>query len=179
MKTNNIVFIAQSIDGYIADKNDGIEWLETIPNPEQKDLGYLPLMERIDAIIMGRTTYELVCSFDMAWPYTKPVFVLSNTLKSIPDELIGKVEIVNGQISSVLRNVNNKGYTQLYIDGGATIHSFMEKDLIDELIITTIPVVLGGGIPLFRELSNPLEFKLIRSELYLNEIVQNHYKRKR
>ena len=179
MKTKNIVFIAQSLDGYIADKNGGLDWLETIPNPEQKDMGYLSFMKRIDAIVMGRNTFETVCGFGIDWPYSKPVFVLSNTLRTLPGELKGKLELIKGSVSSVLEGIGNKGYTRLYIDGGAAIHSFLKEDLIDELIITTIPIILGGGVPLFRDLPKSLEFKHVKSDLYLNEIVQNYYVRKR
>jgi len=179
METKNTVFIAQSLDGYIADKNGGLEWLETIPNPERKDMGYLPFMERIDAIVMGRSTYEVVRNFGIPWPYTKPVFVLSHTIGSLPAELKGKVELLKGEVTEVLQSIRSKGYARLYIDGGVTIHNFLKEDLIDELIISRIPILLGGGIPLFKDFPNELVFKHIKSELFLNEIVQDHYERKR
>ena len=75
----NIVYIATSLDGYIADKDGGLDWLNSIPNPENVDLGFANFMERIDALVMGRATFETVCGFDVEWPYPKPVFVLSNT----------------------------------------------------------------------------------------------------
>lgn len=176
---SNIVFIATSLDGYIADSKGGLDWLNIIPNPDQVDMGYESLMARIDGLIMGRNTFETVCSFDVEWPYTKPVFVLSNTLKKIPKEYEGKVELVQGALKDVLAHLNNKGYTQLYIDGGATIQSFLKEDLIDELIITTIPILLGGGVPLFGDLGQAKELELVESKNYLNQIVQSHYKRKR
>ncbi len=141
MKLKNTVFVVQSLDGYIGDKNNGLEWLEIIPNPEYNNMVFRSFMERMDAIIMGCTTFETVVSFRVDWPYSKPVFVLSNTLKFIPDELKGKVEVVNGTVSSILSHVRSKGHWQLYIDGGATIHAFLKEDLIDELIITTMPIV--------------------------------------
>jgi dihydrofolate reductase len=75
---SNIVFIATSIDGYIADKDGGLDWLHATPNPDNHDLGYADLMSRIDALVMGRKTFDTVCGFDCDWPYSKPVFVLSN-----------------------------------------------------------------------------------------------------
>jgi dihydrofolate reductase len=82
---SNIVFIATSLDGYIADKNDGLDWLDSIPNPENMDMGYVDLIDRIDALVMGRITFEKVCGFNCEWPYSKPVFVLSNSMKLIPE----------------------------------------------------------------------------------------------
>ena len=84
MIKKNSVFIATSIDGYISDKNNGIEWLHSIPNPNNDDMGYIEFTNNIDALIMGRTTFEIVCGFDVDWPYDKPVFVLSRTLSEIP-----------------------------------------------------------------------------------------------
>ena len=88
----NTVYIATSLDGYIADRDGKLDWLESIPNPDGNDFGYSDFMENIDALVMGRNTYEVVLGFDIPWPYTKPVFVLSNFLESIPDELQEKVQ---------------------------------------------------------------------------------------
>lgn len=175
----NYVFIARSIDGYIADKNGGLEWLEMIPNPEQKDLGYGKFINKVDAIVMGRTTFEVVCGFGGDWPYTIPVFVLSTTLKAVPEKYQEKAEVVNGSLSKILKRIHKKGYTQLYIDGGATVQSFLKEDLVDELIITTIPILLGGGFSLFGELPKPMEFEHVESMVYLYAITQDSYRRKR
>lgn len=75
MNKKNSVFIATSLDGFIADKNGGIDWLHSLPNPDNDDMGYGAFMTQIDALIMSRKTFETVCGFDMDWPYTKPVFV--------------------------------------------------------------------------------------------------------
>jgi len=175
----NAVFIATSLDGYIADSNGGIDWLHATPNPDNIDMGYLDFMAQTDALIMGRTTYETVLGFGIDWPYTKPVFVLSTTLQTIPENLKGKVELVNGELKSVLVHIHSKGYKNLYIDGGSTIQSFLREDLIDEMIITKIPILLGGGIPLFGELKQPLNFACTSSQIFLDKIVQNHFVRVR
>lgn len=175
----NKVFIAKSLDGFISDKNGGLEWLHSIPNPGNIDMGYSSFIEDIDAIVMGRDTFETVCSFDMAWPYKKPVFVLSRTLRTIGREYFGKAELINGPLRNVLAEINQKGYDRLYIDGGKTIQSFLKEDLIDEMIITTIPVLLGGGSRLFSDLPEKLEFEHMGTEVFLNEIVQSRYRRKR
>ena len=179
MNNRNIVFIAKSLDGYIADKKGELDWLQLIPNPEQIDMGYESFINNIDALIMGRTTFETICNFGIDWPYNKPVFVLSRTLKTIPEKYKGKVELVKGALTDITNEINKRGYSRLYIDGGTTIQSFLKEDLIDELIITTIPILLGGGARLFSELPKELEFKHVNSEVFLDEIVQNHYQRKR
>ena len=177
--SSNKVFIARSLDGYIADKNGGLDWLNAVPNPEHLDLGYEKFIQSVDAIVMGRTTFETVCSFDMDWPYTLPVFVLSNKLDSVPADLKNKVVLVSGPLSEILDQIHKKGYTRLYIDGGVTVQNFLKEDLIDELIITTIPILLGGGIPLFGELPKEMEFEHVESVLFLDALVQDSYRRKR
>lgn len=174
----NYVFIAQSIDGYIADKDGGIEWLNSIPNPDQSDMGYKTFIERVDAIVMGRATFDTVLGFGIPWPYEKPVFVLSNSLRAIPDELKGKVDLMTGLPNEICDVLQESGYNNLYIDGGNTIQRFLADDLIDEMIITTIPLVLGGGFSLFGELPKMLEFSRIKTEVYLDQVVQTRYVRK-
>ena len=176
---SNKVFIATSLDGYIADSNNSIDWLHAVPNPEGNDAGYASFTAGIDALLMGRTTYEMVMGFDIPWPYEKPVFVLSTTLKEVPEELKGKVEIVNSSLEEVLAYINGKGFNNLYIDGGRTIQSLMAKDLIDDLILTRIPVVLGAGVPLFGELAEPQWFEHLKTEVYFDQLVQSHFRRKR
>ena len=80
-------------------------------------------------------------------------------------------------LSVILNEIHKKGYKNLYIDGGKTIRNFLNEDLIDEMILTTIPILLGGGVSLFSELSNKLKFELIGTKTFLNQITQNHYKR--
>lgn len=173
----NIVFIATSIDGYIADKEGGLDWLHSVPNPDNIDMGFAPLMDRVDALVMGRNTLETVLSFDVDWPYSKPVFVLSNTMKEVPNGYQDKVFLVQGDLTEVVTDLNSKGYQDLYIDGGVTIQNFLKQELVDELTITTIPVLLGGGIKLFGELEKMQSYQLIESKVYLETIVQNHFKR--
>lgn len=175
----NIVFIAASLDGYIADKNGGLDWLHSVPNPDGDDMGFSAHMERVDALVMGRNTLDVVLSFDVDWPYNKPVFVLSNTMTEVPKGYEGKVFLVKGELEHVLKDIHQQGYQTLYIDGGVTISNFLNKDLIDEMIITTIPTLLGGGSPLFGELAEPLNFELVKSEVMLGQLVKNTYIRQR
>src|SRR3569833_1328601 len=133
----NIVYIATSIDGYIAGKNGDIKWLTEYPNPEQSDYGFFDFMKGIDALIMGSNTFETVNGFD-TWMYNKPVFVISNTLTELTGRWAGKAELVKGGPENVIAQLSAKGINNIYVDGGRTIHSFMALDLIDKLVITTI-----------------------------------------
>lgn len=176
---SNKVFIATSLDGYIAGKNNEIDWLEAIPNPDNIDMGYQTHMDSVDALVMGRNTMELVANMDIEWPYSKPVYVLSKSLKKLPNKLKEKVFLIKGDIKSINKKLKEKGYNNLYIDGGLTVQSFLKEDLVDELIITTIPILLGGGIRLFGDLDSALEFRCTKSEKYSNGICQNRFERHR
>lgn len=171
----NKVFIATSLDGFIADKNGDIAWLHSLPNPDNNDMGYAEFMSQIDALVMGRKTFETVCGFDIGWPYQKPVFVLSNSMKTIPTKYKGKAFLVNGSLGKIVREINKKGFQNLYIDGGSTIQGFLKEDLIDEMTITIIPILLGGGISLFSDLPHRLEFSCLNSKIYLSKVVQNYF----
>lgn len=180
IKARNRIFIATSIDGFIADKDGKIDWLHSIPNPDNNDLGYNRFISEIDAIIIGRKTFETVLSFGIKWPYKKPVFVLSKTLKKIPiQEKKAKIELIDGELKNIISSLNNRNYNRLYIDGGKTIQSFLEEDLIDEMIITIIPIVLGEGIPLISKKLNKIRFQCYETKIFLDQIVQNKFMRTR
>ncbi|MEX2964065.1 dihydrofolate reductase family protein [Microbulbifer sp. TYP-18] len=174
----NIVYIATSLDGYIADKSGGVDWLHSTPNPDNDDCGWAQFIAGIDGLVMGRITFEAVCGFDVEWPYSVPVFVLSNSMSSIPEGYRDKAEVVRGALPDVVKSLNEKGLNNLYIDGGKTIQSFLQADLIDEMIITQIPILLGGGFPLFGELAHPIAFEHVGTKVHLNALVQSHYRRK-
>ncbi len=97
----------------------------------------------------------------------------------MPKKLESKVFLMKGELTQIIEELNNQGMNNLYIDGGVTIQNFMKEDLIDELIISAIPIVLGGGSPLFGDLVSPLDFTLKGVTTYLDEVVQTHYLRKR
>jgi dihydrofolate reductase len=103
---------------------------------------------------------------------------VSRTLDTIAEEYRDKAELVKGSLVQILEKIHNKGYHRLYIDGGVTIQNFLKEDLIDEITITTIPIVLGGGSALFSVLPKELEFTLVASKVFLDQLVQNHYIRK-
>jgi dihydrofolate reductase len=99
-------------------------------------------------------------------------------LRVVPEEYKGKAELISGSLSEVISTLKHKGYDDIYIDGGVTIQGFLKEDLIDEMIITTIPILLGGGFPLFGELSDTMTFDHVKTEVLVNALVQSHYRRK-
>lgn len=176
---HNKVYIATSLDGYIADSKGKIDFLDIFPIPEGDDMGYYSFIGEVDAILMGRKSFETVVGFGIAWPYTKPVFVWSHTLRSLPKELHGHVTLVQGSTREVLHTLHQGGFRELYIDGGQVIQSFLKEDLIDELTLTTIPVLLGSGIPLFGETDQLLKFRCVHARHYENGLAQHRYLRVR
>jgi len=174
----NAVYIATSLDGYIAKEDGNIDWLMNLPNPTQSDYGFSVFLERMDAIVMGRKSFETVLGFkEWFYPKTLPVFVLSNSLKALPD-LPAKVEIVKGELKNIIASLRSRGINNLYIDGGKTIQSFLKEDLIDEMIITRVPILLGAGIPLFDKNNRELEFEHTGTEVFNNILVRSRYVRK-
>jgi dihydrofolate reductase len=172
----NKFFIAVSIDGYIATEDGGVDWLHEVPNPDNDDYGYIEFNENIDALVMGRNTFEKVLTFG-EWHHTKKVFVLSSTLSEVPAELEGKVELLSGPLENVLQQIRSQSYEDLYIDGGKLIQSFLSENLIDEFTINRIPIVLGGGIPLFGELNEPLRFAHKHTTVHRDAMVMSSYVR--
>lgn len=170
------VYIAKSIDGFIATKEGRVDFLMEIDNPNSDDFGFCEFLNSVDALIMGRNTFEFVAQYADEWVYTKPVYVLSSTLKEIPKVLEGKAFLVNSDMDTLLNKLQKEGMNNFYIDGGKMIQSFLEKDLIDEMIITTIPTLLGEGIPLFGN-SGVKNFELVDSEILINQLIKTTYKR--
>jgi dihydrofolate reductase len=172
------IYIAVSLDNFIATPDGGLDWLYAIPNPEQSDYGFADFIQRVDALVMGRKTFETVLSFD-PWPYQKPVFVLSRTLAALPEKAIGKAELIRGEPAEVVRILGGKGFHNLYVDGGRTIQGFLEADLIDEMIITQVPILLGGGVPLFGRLPQEMKFRLVGTQRLNDTLVKSQYLRDR
>ncbi len=177
MKRRHHVFIATSLDGYIADAQGGVGFLDTFPMPEDTDMGYYAFMDKVDALLMGRKSFETVLGFGVAWPYTKPVFVWSQTLSDIPSELKDKAFLVSGNLEEVEKQILSQGFANLYLDGGQVIQSFLQADKIASMTITTIPVLIGKGIRLFGEVENPLKFPCISTTRYENGLVQQVFER--
>jgi dihydrofolate reductase len=176
---SNIVYIGTSLDGYISAADGGLDWLSYVPIPEGDDLGFSEFMARVDAVVMGRRTFETLIGFGVGWHYPKPGIILSSTLQSAPEEFADHVQIASGTPREIVELARKQGFENLYVDGGITVQRFLREDLIDELIITEIPLLLGGGNRLFGELSKPLGFELVDTKILANQLVKKHLRRKR
>lgn len=168
------VYIATSIDGYIAQEDGGLEWLERTPTPNE-DFGFKEFMDSIDVLIMGRKTYDIVSGFD-EWPYQgKRVVVISQTLDSVREE----AEHFSGDIQNLVSNLYGEGIKHIYVDGGVTISKFLEAGMVDQMIITVIPIILGKGIRLFNPMDKEHDCKLISVKPYPSGLVQLRYEFKK
>ena len=165
------VFIATSLDGFIARADGAIDWL---PPGDCEPHGYDEFMATVDALVIGRKTFETVLTFD-TWPYgAKPVFVLStNTLATVP---LGAVaERMSGDPADIVSQLAARGFRHIYVDGGVTIQRFLQAGLIQRLIITRIPVLIGEGIPLFGATQRDIALKHIATRQYACGLVQSEY----
>lgn len=177
MSIKFFVYIATSLDGFIARENGDLDWL-----PQQdaggEDYGYQIFYDSIDTLVIGRGTYEKVLSFD-PWPYAgKRVVVLSSGQPDVPDNVKTLVEVSHLQPREMASHLEATGSNSVYVDGGKTIQSFLRAGLIDQLTITKVPVLIGRGLPLFGELSEDMQLDLISSHAYPTGLVQCTYHRK-
>jgi dihydrofolate reductase len=164
------VFIATSLDGFIARADGALDWLPTDP----EDHGYHDFFASVDALVMGRKTFETVLSFGQ-WPYTKPVIVLSTTPERIIAPEGAVCEAMAGSPQEIVARLAHRGMRHLYIDGGVTIQRFLEAGLIQRLIVTRIPVLLGSGIPLFGSLPRDVRVTHVATRSYPSGLVQSEY----
>lgn len=172
------VFIATSLDGFIA-RNDGdIDWLMKANTlvPPGEDGGYKAFISTVDGLVMGRHSFEKVVSFE-PWPYGDlPVIVMSSQSIEIPDHLKNFVSTSSEAPAELVTRLTNKGFKHLYIDGGITIQNFMTNELINELTITLAPVLLGSGRSLFGPLEHDIELEHIETKCLGGGFVQLKYR---
>ena len=172
------VFIATSLDGFIARPDGGIDWLNEANAlvPPGEDCGFSQFMSGIDALIMGRNTFEQVLTFG-EWPYGEtPVIVLSRSLTSLPGHLPDTVSLSAEDPAILVQRLSAAGMQHLYVDGGLTIQSFLAAGRIDEITLTLIPVLLGQGKPLFGSMVGDVHLQLLSSHAYDFGFVQNTYR---
>lgn len=177
MLTKCSVYIAASVDGFIARLDGGIEWLDKAEYSATPTMGlsYEEFISTVDAIVMGRHSFEKVLSFGF-WPYEgMPVVVLSSRPLPVPAELMGKVRQASGDPHTIIANLAQEGMQHFYIDGGLTIQQFLAAKLINEITITRIPVLLGSGIPLFGKTFSTQELTLLQAVVSENGFVQERY----
>jgi dihydrofolate reductase len=165
------VFIGTSLDGFIARINGDLDFL---PPGGGEPHGYDEFIATVDALLIGRNTYETVLTFD-TWPYgEKPVFVLSTrTLAHAP--LGAVVERMSGDPAEIVSQLDARGIRHVYVDGGITIQRFLQAGLIQRLIITRVPVLIGTGIPLFGALQRDIVLRHVATRQYASGLVQSEY----
>jgi dihydrofolate reductase len=166
------VFIATSLDSFIARRDGGLDWL---PQDGGEPHGYDEFIATVDAIVIGRNTFETVLTFD-AWPYgTKPVIVLSSSPSMLKAPEGAVCDFMTGSPSQVIERLSARGFTHLYVDGGITIQRFLDAGLIQRVVITRIPVLLGDGIPLFGPLRHDIRLKHVGTRAFPSGMVQSEY----
>ena len=170
------VFIAASLDGFIAREDGDIDWLTKQPT-EGEDHGYERFIDSVDGVVMGRNTFRKVLSFDH-WPFRKPVVVLSDSLgeADLPSELVGKVTLSNDSPNGLAAHLFHRGWRNAYIDGGRLIQSFLKERLVETMTITHVPILLGRGTPLFSDAGRDIDLTLLSSTHFPSGLVTNRYK---
>lgn len=169
---NASVFIATSVDGFIARANGGIDWL---PPGGGEEHGYDAFIATVDALVIGRNTFETVLSFD-TWPYgPKPVFVLTSRPLPVPAPPGAVIDRMSGDPREIVSLLAARGVRHIYVDGGITIQRFLRAGLIQRLTITRVPVLLGDGIPLFGALPGDVPLRHIATRQYASGLVQSEY----
>ena len=177
------VYIATSVDGFIAKPDGNVDWLHTAGNLEAdmgtEDMGFKTFIDSVDCMIMGRKCMEVISNMNLTpeqWPYGDTrILVLSSTKSAPPENLKGKVEMYAGDISSLVATLENEGFKHAYVDGGKTIQSFINLRLINEIIITKIPVLLGEGIPLFGKTFKDIKLEKASATTFPNDFIQIKY----
>lgn len=165
------VFIGTSVDGFIARLNGELDFL---PPGGGEPHGYEEFLESVDALVIGRKTYETVLAFE-TWPYDgKPVFVLS-TSAIAPAPIGAVVERFSGDPERIMSELEARGISHVYVDGGLTIQRFLKAGLIQRLIITRVPVLIGDGIPLFGSLPRDIRLEHVATRDYQSGLVQSEY----
>ena len=170
------VYIATSLDGFIARENGDLDWLPGSDGQESnEDNGFQEFLDSVDALVMGRNTYDMVMSFGQ-WPYgNKKVIVLTSRPIEIPNELSETVQSQSISPTELVKQLSEQGIKHIYVDGGGTIQSFLKAGLVQQITVTRIPVLIGSGIPLFGILDKDKNLKHIETQSFSNGFVQSRY----
>jgi len=166
------VFVGVSVDGFMARSNHDLDWL---PEDGGEPHGYDEFMASVDALVIGRNTFEKILTFD-AWPYgQKRVVVLSSKPVDLSSVAGGVVEHMSGSPAEIVENLAATGAHHLYIDGGITIQRFLRAGLIQRLVVTRVPVLIGEGIPLFGSLPADIRLRHVATRDFPSGLVQSEY----
>ncbi|MEP3277677.1 MAG: dihydrofolate reductase family protein [Stappiaceae bacterium] len=169
------VMMAITLDGFVARKDHALDWLMK-QKTQDEDHGFEAFLASIDVIVMGSGSYRTVLGFG-AWPYDKPVVVMSNSMArdDIPPELQDKVEITGLAPLALMDELHAKGRERVYVDGGAVVQSFMRLGLVDDLKLAIVPILIGEGIRLFGDLTDDIDLKLLDSKAFPSGLVEMRY----
>ena len=167
--------MAMSLDGFVARENFGLDWLMK-QKTDGEDHGNEAFMESVNELVMGSGSFRTALTFG-AWPYEKPVVVLSKTLtlKDIPDELRGKVSISEQSPRQIMTALSEQGWQRAYIDGGEIIQSFIREGLIDDMTVTIVPILIGAGKRMFGALDADVDLQLLESKSFPSGLVTTRY----
>lgn len=166
------VFVGISVDGFIARRDGGLDFLPAEP----EDHGYDELMASVDALVMGRATFETVLGFGGDWPYgDKRVVVLSSRPLDLSAVRGGRVEQMGGEPAEIVARLEATGARNLYLDGGLTVQRFLRAGLVDRLVLTRVPVLIGEGLPLFGPLAHDVRLRHVATRSFPSGLVQTEY----
>ncbi len=167
-----ILYIAMSLDGYIAKLNDDISFLSMVEQ-EGEDYGYSAFTATVDAVILGRRTYDKVLSMGIDFPHAdKDTYVITRTCQAT----VGSVKFYTGSIPNLVALLKSKPGKNIFVDGGALVaNELLRYNLIDELYISIIPTLLGDGISLFKSGRPETQLKLVSAKSFDKGLVQLHY----
>ena len=176
-RPQSIMYIATTLDGFIARLDNQIDWLDHESGGE--DYGWGKFRSGIDGLIIGRKTYQQVLGFGVEWPYAGlRTVVWSQTLTSvdIPSELCEQgVEVSNKSPQLILESLGEAGVENVWIDGGMTLRAFVAAGLVDYLTITRIPILIGEGIPLFGPVLKDIHLSHLSTASFASGVVQSSY----
>ena len=144
---------------------------------DRDESGYDEFINSVDGIVMGRNSYEKVLTFG-EWPYDKPVIVMSKSLSStsVPVELAERVAITDLDPIDLMASLEKRGWSRVYVDGGKVVQSFIREGLIEDIVLTTVPILIGDGIRLFGGLDEDIDLQLISAKSLPSGMVQSHYR---
>ena len=169
------LFIATTLDGFIARENGSLDWLHSFPNPDQLDYGYHAFLSSVDTIVMGRKTYEEILSFGIDWPYEEfsTYIVTSDEKYKVTTKNTFTVSKMAEEVLSDIKAKSDKGVW--LVGGGTLITSFLNLGAIDEMTLSSIPIILWKGIRLFPNEPKEAQFKLTGHEVFETGVVNLVY----
>jgi len=174
----SLLFIASTLDGFIARSDGSLDWLNNYPDIDKYDYGYLEFIKGVDTLFMGRKTYEEVLSFGVDWPYAgcqTYVVTSAEDYKCSTPDTIPLNDISKENLRTLVQSAKKDSWV---VGGGTLISHFLQNGLIDEMTISIVPIILGSGIPLFPNQPKETAFQLITTETFDTGIVNFKYKAK-